>query len=75
MPYKWETTRNLVIVRDKGICHLCGMGGADTADHLIPHSKGGTDDLHNLRAAHRFCNVSRGARGLVRIRPNPSRFG
>lgn len=46
-------------------CHLCGLDGADTADHLIPRSEGGTDDLENLRPAHQACNSARGARALA----------
>jgi len=42
------------------ICHLCRTDGADTADHLQPRSKGGTDDLANLRPAHHGCNSLRG---------------
>lgn len=53
-----------VIARDGGRCHLCGAEGADTADHLVPRSRGGTDDPSNLRAAHRVCNARRGARPL-----------
>ena len=33
-------------------CWLCHQGGADTIDHIIPLSHGGTDDLDNLRPAH-----------------------
>lgn len=43
------------------VCHLCGMPGADTADHILPRALGGTDDLDNLRPAHKSCNSSRGA--------------
>jgi len=28
-----------------------------TVDHVIPVSKGGTDDLSNLRPAHWICNI------------------
>jgi 5-methylcytosine-specific restriction endonuclease McrA len=46
-------------------CHLCRQPGATTADHLIPRSKGGTDDVeHNLRPAHHGCNTVRGDRDL-----------
>lgn len=46
-------------------CHLCGTPGATTADHLIPRSKGGTDDVEaNLRPAHHSCNSVRGDRDL-----------
>lgn len=40
-------------------CHLCGGPGADTADHLTPRSKGGTDALTNLEPAHMSCNRAR----------------
>lgn len=46
-------------------CHLCGRPGADSADHLIPRSHGGPDDLTNLRPAHRSCNYSRGNQSLA----------
>ena len=45
-------------------CHLCGTRGATTADHLVPRSKGGTDQLSNLRPAHGACNYSRGNASL-----------
>jgi 5-methylcytosine-specific restriction endonuclease McrA len=41
-------------------CHLCRQPGADSADHLTPRSKGGTDTLANLRPAHHGCNSLRG---------------
>jgi 5-methylcytosine-specific restriction endonuclease McrA len=40
-------------------CHLCRQDGADTADHLIPRSRGGQDHLANLRPAHQACNSAR----------------
>lgn len=46
------------------VCHLCHRPGATTRDHLIPYSLGGTDDLGNLRPAHRRCNSIRGNRTL-----------
>lgn len=46
------------------VCHLCGMPGADTIDHLIPRSRGGDNSLDNLRPAHKRCNSSRGAMAL-----------
>lgn len=46
--------------RRDGVCHLCGQPGADTLDHLVPLSKGGTNDPSNLRPAHRACNSRKG---------------
>lgn len=58
-----------VIRRDGGICHICGQAGADTADHVTPIAKGGTDDMSNLAAAHHVpCNVRRGARSVDAVR-------
>lgn len=47
------------------VCHLCGGEGADTKDHLVPRSLGGTDALDNLRPAHMKCNSKRGNRPVV----------
>ena len=42
------------------VCHLCGLTGATTADHLIPRSKGGAWwDIANARPAHYSCNSAR----------------
>ncbi|MBW3083798.1 HNH endonuclease signature motif containing protein [Bifidobacterium phasiani] len=37
-------------------------GRADTLDHLLPYSKGGTDSVRNLRPACRHCNSLRADR-------------
>ncbi|WP_230972923.1 HNH endonuclease, partial [Gulosibacter hominis] len=47
-------------------CWLCGLPGADSADHVIPRSKGGAVyDLRNLAPAHKRCNLARGARDVT----------
>lgn len=46
------------------VCHLCGLDGSTTADHLHPRSKGGPDTVENLRPAHRSCNSRRQAMPL-----------
>jgi hypothetical protein len=65
--------------RDGWMCHLCG-GNIDRAlhsqgwlnpdgasvDHVIPLSKGGSNDPANLKAAHLSCNVRRGNRPVSR---------
>ena len=33
-----------------------------TLDHIVPRSRGGSDDLSNLQPAHRICNLRKGAR-------------
>lgn len=45
------------------VCWLCGLPGSNSADHIIPISKGGAVfDLLNLGPSHRRCNYSRGNR-------------
>lgn len=45
------------------VCWLCGLPGADSADHVIPRSKGGAVyDLLNLGPSHKKCNYARGNR-------------
>lgn len=56
---KAQQLTKLCIARYGNTCHLCGRPGATTADHLIPRSHGGTDDLENLRPAHARCNYAR----------------
>jgi hypothetical protein len=51
--------------RDSGCCRLCGQAvtPADaTADHILPHVYGGSDDLANLQLAHARCNSAKGDR-------------
>jgi 5-methylcytosine-specific restriction endonuclease McrA len=55
------------------VCWLCGRDGADSADHVLPRSRGGSDALENLRPAHRACNSARGNR-VGSARP-PARDG
>lgn len=45
------------------VCWLCGLPGSNSADHVIPRSKGGAVyDLANLGPSHRKCNYARGNR-------------
>ena len=45
------------------VCWLCGLPGANSADHVIPISKGGAVyTLENLGPSHRRCNYARGNR-------------
>lgn len=42
-------------------CHWCGRAGT-TVDHLVPISRGGTNDDDNLVSACAKCNEARGNR-------------
>ncbi len=48
-----------VVERDGGVCRLGGKPGATSADHVVPVSRGGRDELANLRAAQLRCNLAR----------------
>ena len=74
MPKGWKKISKAVIARDHGICHICGLPGANSADHIIPHAKGGSDDPTNLRAAHMTCNEKKRA-SMQKPQPRRSRFG
>jgi 5-methylcytosine-specific restriction endonuclease McrA len=47
--------------KTSGWCIYCGVE-ADTVDHMIPKSRGGTDDVDNLIPACRACNQEKGDR-------------
>lgn len=68
----WQRKKARIIRRDAGICHLCGQPGADSADHLVPYSQGGTDADDNLAAVHHNteprCNRKRGNRSIDLVR-------
>jgi 5-methylcytosine-specific restriction endonuclease McrA len=49
LPSDWNTRRLIVLKRDKGICYLCGVEGADAVDHIQP---GDDHSLHNLGSVH-----------------------
>lgn len=59
-------------------CHLCAQpidlslafpdGASLSIDHIVPRSRGGSDDIANLRPAHLSCNSSRQADPMSRRR-------
>jgi 5-methylcytosine-specific restriction endonuclease McrA len=64
-------------IRDGQRCHLCrrlvdmALKGTakwgPTIDHLVPVSRGGTNDPANLALAHRYCNTRRSNRGPAQM--------
>lgn len=58
---QWKRIAKIVMDRDGGKCSEC-PADADTVDHIVPVSKGGTNDLGNLRAMCRPCNSKKGAK-------------
>jgi 5-methylcytosine-specific restriction protein A len=64
----WRRLRLRVFRRDRWKCQLCGFvdrtrtGAGLHCDHIRPRSKGGSDELSNLRTLCSGCNLSKGAR-------------
>lgn len=57
-----KTTRLLVMRRDNHQCQECGAEDDLTLDHIHPESKGGTNDIENLRVLCRMCNCRKGVK-------------
>ncbi|CAB4155840.1 HNHc domain containing protein [uncultured Caudovirales phage] len=62
-----EYKRNRKIVLEIPICVACG-GEADTANHIVPISKGGTDELSNLEPMCHMCNSTLQDNDMKRVR-------
>ena len=54
-PKRWTAIRIPILERDEYMCAYCGRK-AETVDHVIPKSKGGTEDPFNLVACCKGCN-------------------
>ena len=63
-PTAWGKLRKQVLRRDSYSCQLrlqaCTQW-ATQVDHVVPRYAGGSDDLSNLQAACRNCNLLKGA--------------
>lgn len=51
-----------IIERDGYLCDECGGTESLTIDHIMPLSKGGSDELDNLRLLCQSCNSTKGDR-------------
>ncbi|WP_407651586.1 HNH endonuclease [Actinoplanes sandaracinus] len=51
-----------VILEGSPLCALCRRVTATTADHIVPLSEGGMNELSNLRPSCGRCNFGRGNR-------------
>lgn len=61
--------RPIVLTRDDWVCQICGIpidrkampfeDRAPAVDHIVRVTDGGGDELDNLRATHRWCNLRR----------------
>ena len=61
-----ETLYRMLGRRNGGVvpCFVCGRhveARVATLEHIVPLSKGGTDEMENLSISHHRCNQARGA--------------
>ena len=83
LPPDWPARRRLVLVRDRNVCQIAFDGctvRATEVDHVIPRSRGGSDQLENLQAACSRCHASKTGREANPPRrrppePHPGRIG
>lgn len=66
-----QEKRLAIYLRDGCACVWCGAkveeGAQLTLDHVVVHSKGGTNEATNLVTACKHCNDSRGARNATKF--------
>lgn len=61
----WEDLKRAIFRRDKYTCQYCGHRGNVLTlhvDHVVPTSRGGTDNPSNLVTACWSCNLEKGTR-------------
>jgi 5-methylcytosine-specific restriction endonuclease McrA len=64
-PALWAKVRARIYARDDYTCRYCGeRGGRLECDHVVPLSKGGSDEDDNLVTACWRCNRSKAAKLL-----------
>ena len=64
---QYKANRLRVLKRDDCTCYYCGSP-ANTADHIVPVSKGGTHEESNLVACCLACNSAKKDRGTSFLR-------
>jgi HNH endonuclease len=57
---QWRVLRESIFLRDNYTCQYCGAYGVSLqCDHVIPISRGGSNDESNLVTACKPCNLSK----------------
>lgn len=57
---EWDVLREMVFRRDNYTCRYCGStAGPFHCDHVIPVSRGGSNEMKNLATACAACNLSK----------------
>lgn len=63
---EWKQIRLAVLARDNHVCQICKAAQANEVDHIVPRSKGGSDDPSNLQAACDPCNRKKSDKMVTR---------
>lgn len=58
-PKAWRKLRDEVLAAKGCVCTYCGSDSSITVDHVVPLSKGGTNEIDNLTPACKPCNSSK----------------
>lgn len=70
---EWNAMRRaitpVIFERDEYRCAYCGATEYLTVDHVIPLSRGGTNNLSNLKTCCGHCNSSKGAKSIEEWSP------
>lgn len=62
-PYDWNNRRYTVFTRDNFTCRYCGKRVEKPhCDHVMPRSRGGSDEVKNLVTACPSCNLRKSDR-------------
>jgi len=78
--FRRQVTNTFLFARDNYRCQFCGRTQADlrfreclTRDHLVPLSRGGTNDWSNVLTACSSCNTRKGNRLPEEVGMHPAR--
>lgn len=53
-----------VMLKSGSACVACGSDQALHVDHIVPHSRGGSNDIENLQMLCARCNLAKGAKTM-----------
>ena len=63
----WRRQRARILATSD-VCWICGKHGADSVDHVVPITRGGTNAMSNLRPAHLHpCNRAKSDKAYAPI--------